>query len=84
MKCPRCNSTNTQVQAIKQPRKVKLIAFLCVFAGSFVGLCAAGLLGSFAGGIMGAIISIVIALNLPPKYKSVGVCQNCGYSAEIN
>lgn len=83
LRCPKCHSYNVQAQAIEQPRKIKLYAFLGVFIGCFVGMCAGAFIGSFVFGLMGGIIGIVIGFAKPKKYKSVGVCQDCGYSSEI-
>lgn len=83
LRCPKCHSYNVQVQAIEQPRNIKPYAFLGVLIGCFVGMCAGKFVGGFALGILGGIIGIVIGFAKPKKYKSVGVCQDCGYSSEI-
>ena len=75
MKCPKCNSDNTQVQS--KEYKPKLTVPIIMVCGG-IGLMFFGI-GAIVGVIIGVIIAAIVNSVLPQTYHSVMVCQNCGY-----
>ena len=77
MKCPKCGSENVNLQAKKN-------TYPKVIWGSALALCGFGLMlfgipGSLIGGVIGLIIGLILYAIMSTSYKSVMVCQNCGY-----
>lgn len=78
MRCPKCNSENTQVQS--KEYKPKLTAPIILTCGGF-GLMFFGI-GAIVGVIIGAIIAAIVNSVLPQVYQPVMVCQDCGYVSQ--
>lgn len=78
MKCPKCNSENVQVQS--KEYKPKLTVPIIMVCGGF-GLMFFGI-GVIPGVIIGAIIAAIVNSTLPQTYRSVMVCQDCGYVSQ--
>lgn len=75
MKCPKCNSENTQIQA----KEVKPKIFLgCCLAGGGLGLMILGIIGLVIGVLLGLLVGAILKSVLPTGYESLLVCQSCG------
>ena len=81
MNCPRCNSENVQVQS--KEYKPKLTGPILMVGGGF-GLMFASIIGLVIGVAIGGIVAAIVNSTLPTKYKSVIVCQDCGFVKEKN
>ena len=79
MKCPKCGFENVQVQAKKNSGKI--ILGIALGLGG-IGLMIFSIFGLLIGGALGAIIGLIISA-VKPTYKSVLVCQNCGYCGKV-
>lgn len=81
MRCPKCNSENTQIQAKEFKPKITVPAIL-MFGG--FGLAFLGIIGLAIGIILGLILSAVFKSVFPTSYESVLVCQSCGCAIKLN
>ena len=79
MNCPKCNSENVQVQS--KEFKPKLTGPLMLTVGG-LGLMFLGPLGLIIGVAIGGIVAAVVNSMIPTKYRSVIVCQDCGFVKE--
>jgi len=80
MKCPKCNSENVQISAKTKKRNPLMLG--CVLGLGGLGLMFLGPLGAILGVIIGLILGWVLKAIVPPSYKTVAVCQSCGYISQ--
>lgn len=78
MKCPKCNSENVQVQS--KEYKPKFIGAIILVCGG-IGLMFFGI-GAIVGVVLGAIIGVIVDSAVPQTFRSVIVCQDCGYVSQ--
>ena len=76
MNCPRCNSENVQVQS--KEYKPKFTGPILLIGGG-LGLMFASIIGLIIGVAIGGIVAAIVNSALPTTYKSVVVCQDCGF-----
>lgn len=76
MKCPKCNSENVQMQAKEYKPKITLPC--CMVFGGF-GLMFLSIIGLIGGILLGLLVSAFLHSIIPTGYKSVMVCQQCGF-----
>ena len=79
MKCPKCNSEHTTIQA--KEVKPDLTLGLCLFFGG-TGLMLFGI-GAILGVLIGLILGTILKSTLPVGYESILVCQSCGHTTKI-
>ena len=79
MKCPKCNSENVQIQA--KEWKPKVIGACCLTFAGF-GLMFLSIIGAIIGVVIGAIIGIILNSVMSNTYRSIMVCQDCGYVSQ--
>lgn len=70
MKCPRCESETIQINIVKSKKGV-------LWVGAILLLLALTLFLGVIGFCIAFVVNIII-FAVAPKYKTVGVCQNCG------
>ena len=80
MRCPKCGSENVNLQA-KKNTYPSVIWGSALALGGF-GMMFLGIFGLLIGGIIGAIIGLILYAIMSTSYKSVMVCQNCGYCSK--
>ena len=79
MKCPKCNSEHTTIQA--KEVKPNLTLGLCLLFGG-IGLMFFGI-GAIFGVLIGLVLGLILKSVLPVGYESILVCQSCGYTTKI-
>lgn len=81
MKCPKCTSENTIIQA----KEVKPTIILgCCLALGGLGLMLLGIVGLIIGAVMGLIIGAILKAVSSTKYESVLICQDCGCTTKTS
>ncbi len=79
MKCPKCNSEHTTIQA--KEVKPDFTLGLCLLFGG-IGLMFFGI-GAILGVLIGLVLGLILKSTLPVGYESILVCQSCGYTTKI-
>lgn len=79
MRCPKCNSEHTIIEA--KEAKPDFTVALCLVFGGF-GLMFFGI-GAILGVLVCFIIGKILKAALPVGYQTILVCQSCGYTSRI-
>ena len=79
MRCPKCNSDHTTIEA--KEVKPDFTVALCLVFGGF-GLMFFGI-GAIFGVIFGFIVGKILKAVLPVGYQTILVCQSCGHVSQL-